>query len=115
MAAANWGSDWRMPTKTDFDNLLSNCTIAYVTTGTKGIRFTGKDEYSANSIFLPAAGIGNGSNLLNAGDRGYYWSSTQYGSGLAYRLRFNPGSDESIVDSSSNSYGCTVRPVRSSL
>ena len=115
MATAAWGSGWRMPTKDDFDNLRSNCTIDYVTTEPKGIRFTGKDDYSANSIFLPAAGYGNGSNLINAGGGGYYWSSTQSTSSSAYNLYFNMVSGSSFVNSKNKYSGFPVRPVRSSL
>ena len=116
MAQASWGTGWKMPTDTDFRNLLSNCDIEYVTTGTKGIRLTGRGAYSANSIFLPAAGYGDGSNnaadVFNADDYGSYWSSTQLDSYRAYVLDFYPALGYSNVHYDKKYYGSTVRPVR---
>ena len=85
-------------------------------TGTNGIRITGNtDGYTANSIFLPAAGFGYGSDLSSAPIGGNYWSSTQYDSSRAYDLFFNLVYGSSNVSYISKSYGCAVRPVRSSL
>ena len=112
-ATQNWGSGWRMPTQTDFDNLKSYCDITYVKTGTMGVRFTGKDSYSGNSIFLPAAGCGVGSGLGSAGSGCLYWSSTQAFSDAYLLNSHTVGS--SYVSSASKYYGCPVRPVRSSL
>ena len=61
IAGSKWGSSWRMPTKEDFQALLDNCTREpienYNGTGVNGVKFTGKGDFSGNSIFLPAAGI----------------------------------------------------------
>ena len=83
MATANWGSDWRMPTKDELKTLINKdssnkSSVSYVTEGIKGIKITGTETgYTANSIFLPAAGYGDGPNLEIAGSDGCYWSSTQ--------------------------------------
>jgi len=113
-AAANWGSPWKLPTKDELNNLKNNCTVTYVTTGVKGIRFTGKDDYSNKSIFLPAAGYGDGSGLYDAGIYGYYWSSVQGNSNYAYGLGFNPEDGSLDVYNFNKYFGYTVRPVRSS-
>ncbi|MBO5853740.1 MAG: DUF1566 domain-containing protein, partial [Bacteroidales bacterium] len=74
-ATANWGGDWRMPTKAELDELLNNCTWTWTTqNGVKGYKVTSK--VNSNYIFLPAAGRRNGSSLTNAGGYGWYWSST---------------------------------------
>ena len=74
-----WGSNWRMPTKAEFDNLLANCTAQWVTnyknTGVNGRLFTGKGAYAANSVFFPATASCNDGNVLT-GNWGNYWSST---------------------------------------
>ena len=121
-ATAAWGSDWRMPTDAEFKTLINKdssnkCTVEYVTEGVKGIKITGTETgYTANSIFLPAAGYGNGSDLSSAGAIGYYWSSTQSSSGPACGLRFIPGNDGTSRVSNYNRFiGYSVRPVRSSL
>lgn len=75
-ATANWGSGWRMPTGTEMNELISNCTVTWTTqNGVNGRLFTGPN---GNSIFLPAAGYRLDSELDNAGTRGYYWSSSLY-------------------------------------
>ena len=105
-ATANWGSGWRMPTYDEMNELYSNCTHIWTTkNGVKGRLFTGSN---GNSIFLPAAGIRGGSDLVNAGRDGYYWSSTRVDSDNAWDLDIY--FDESL-DLFSRYYGQSVRPV----
>lgn len=58
-----WGSNWRMPTSQELEELCNKCdktwTDDYQGTGVKGLVFTGKGPYKSNSIFLPAAGYWN--------------------------------------------------------
>ena len=116
MAQANWGTGWRMPTKTEFNDLLSKCTVEYVRTGTKGIRLKGKGSYSGNSIFLPSAGVGYGSDFFNVEDiGGSYWSTTQYSDiYAAHRLTFTTVQPFSSygVSTIDKFCGFSVRPVR---
>ena len=108
-ANANWGGDWRMPTKEDQDELRTECTWNWTTkNGVNGYTVTGPN---GNSIFLPAAGYRGGSDLSNAGSYGYYWSSslnTNY-SNIAYYLGFR--SDNVDWNYSLRYYGHSVRPV----
>ena len=74
-ANVQWGGSWRMPTQEEFDALadLTNEWVAnYSNSGVSGRKFS----ENTNSIFLPAAGFGDGTDLYNAGVRGYYWSSS---------------------------------------
>ena len=111
VAHANWGGDWRMPTKDEWTELKDRCTWTWTTQGEKkGYRVTGTN---GKSIFLPAAGFRNGTSLYSAGSRGYYWSSslsTDYPS-YAYLMSFNSGgvSPQNSID---RYYGFSVRPVR---
>ena len=78
-ARVNWGGNWRMPTKTEQDELrnTSNCTWTWTTqNGVNGYKVTSKKN--GNSIFLPAAGCRDYGNLNNAGGGGDYWSSSLY-------------------------------------
>lgn len=115
-AAASLGADWRLPTKDELSALLSNCTTNWVTckdsTGADraGYRFTGKGDYSSNSIFLPAAGYDRSSGRESAGDAGYYWTSKELRAGIAYRLNFHEG--KASVDLVDSSFGQSVRAVR---
>lgn len=67
-ATVNLGSDWRMPTKTEIQELLTQCTWEWTQiNGINGYVVTGPNN---NSIFLPAAGCvlsspsGVGSNTM---------------------------------------------------
>jgi uncharacterized protein (TIGR02145 family) len=57
--------------------------------GVAGRKFI--DIATGNSIFFPAAGYRYSYDgaLNSAGEYGYYWSSTEGGSSLAYGLYFN--------------------------
>lgn len=88
-AHVNWGGDWRMPTKTEQDELRTNCTWTWTTqNGVNGHKVTSK--VNGNSIFLPAAGYRYGSSLADAVSYGYYWSSSLHSSDSsgAYYLGF---------------------------
>ena len=75
-ARVNWGGNWRMPLKSELDELYNSCTWTSTTqNGTKGYLVTGKN---GNSIFLPKAGYKSEGSLTDLGAYGYYWSSTVY-------------------------------------
>lgn len=70
-ATANWGEDWRMPTKAELSELILYCTVTFtIYNGVRGNLFVGRN---GNSIFLPAAG-GYGQN--EGEGCGLYWSSS---------------------------------------
>lgn len=76
VAYMNWGSDWRIPSERQFNELYNSgkTTTEWIThNGKNGLKITSK--INGNSIFLPAAG-NRGSSLVNAGSNGYYWSRT---------------------------------------
>ena len=117
-ATAAYGDSYRMPTNTDFEDLLntSNCdkewVANYLSSGVSGYLFTSKKTgYTSQKVFLPAAGSRDGTSLDDAGSYGFYWSSS-----------LNTGSPHSawfVVFYSDNvyrhyyyrSYGQSVRPV----
>ena len=109
-ARVNWGGSWRMPTRAEQEELIEKCTWTWTTlNGVKGYKVTSKSN--GNSIFLPAAGYRYGTDVINAGSRGCYWSSSlnsSYPNG-AYNLYFYSG----YVRCTNNSryYGHTVRAV----
>ena len=75
-ATANWGGDWRMPTREEWDELLNNTTNTWTTqNGVYGRLFTASN---GASLFLPAAGWRQDDGLCLAGSDGYYWSSSLY-------------------------------------
>ena len=109
-ATANWGSDWRMPTEEEWQELLDNTAVTWTTqNGVNGCLFTASN---GNSLFLPAAGHRGNSSLYEAGALGEYWSSSlsDY-SNSAWHLYFNSGNYS--ICSYSRYLGVSVRPVRS--
>ena len=107
-ATANWGADWRMPTMEEVNELINNCTNEWITqNGVSGRLFTGPN---GNSIFLPAAGLRDGSELYGADSYGEYWSSSLTDDPYyAWYLGF--GSVDSNMDSYYRYCGQSVRPV----
>ena len=114
-AYVNWGSDWRMPSLEQFEELINS---SYTTTewttqnGVNGRLITSNSN--GNSVFLPAAGYRYDSSLNRAGSLGDCWSRS-LGSdypGNARHLYF----DSSDIDTSNyrgdRYYGRSVRPVR---
>ena len=105
-----WGGNWRMPTQTDLEALLSNCNVAWTTVGgVNGRKFTGKGAYASNSVFLPAAGYCSCGWAGNQGNAGDYWSSTPSGGDGACFLYFASGGQG--VGSYNRSSGYSVRAV----
>ena len=111
-AMANWGGNWRMPTKKEFEELYNNTTVTWTQqNGVNGRLFTAAN---GNRLFLPAAGSRVNGFLGSAGSYGYYWSSSLDASHpyYAWGLYFRSG-NYFMVDYN-RSYGQSVRPVRSS-
>ena len=109
------GDDWRMPTKAEFDELLSGTTnewfADYNGTGIKGRKFTSRTDTS-KYIFIPAAGNCYDGSVSNVGTRGDVWSSSldTSGPGNAWSLRFSSGSCG--MNTYSRYFGRSVRGVR---
>ncbi len=109
-ATANWGSDWRMPTKEEWQELYNNTTVTWTTqNGVNGRLFTASN---GNSLFLPAAGCRDDSNLNGAGSGGYYWSSSLYTGGPSYAWYFTFYSGDYILYYCGRNFGLSVRAVR---
>ena len=107
-ATANWGDEWRMPTKAEQDELRTECDWEWTKmNGVNGYKVTGPN---GNSIFLPAAGYRSGTSLLYAGPSGFYWSATPYSSYSAYYICLDSYYYDGYVYGNCH-YGHAVRPV----
>lgn len=116
VAHVKLGGSWRMPKKSECEELLEKCSWEWTTVnGVNGHKVTGPN---GNSIFIPAAGNfirkGNGGTTVY-GD-GYaciYWSSTpleEKFTYIAYHMYADYLNEFGMVDS--NRYdGRSVRPV----
>ena len=108
-ARANWGGNWRMPTRAEQGELREQCTWTWTTqNGVNGYKVTSK--INGKSIFLPAAGYRR-SSLLDAGSYGDYWSSSLSTNSpvSSYHLSFY--SSGVGWDNNNRYYGQSVRPV----
>ena len=97
-----WGSGWRMPTRTECQELWNNTTNIWTTrNGVNGRLFTATN---GNSIFLPAC------NRMRAGS-GCYWSCSLDADdpSCAYSLGFD--SDKVTLIGVERNQGQSVRPV----
>ena len=113
-AYVHWGGGWRMSTYQELYDLCSNkCDWTWTTqNGVKGYIVRGRGAYASNSIFLPAAGYGNGTSLYFSGSYGDYWSSVPYlGYDYSRSLYFNSSSHSTGYDYGRR-YGRSVRPVQ---
>ena len=108
-ATANRDSTWRMPTSSEIDELISECTWTWTTLNeVNGYEVTGTN---GNSIFLPAAGYCDSSGSLYAGTYGYYWSSTPISSAPNYAYGLNFYDSSFYCSYGSRFRGRSVRPV----
>ena len=114
--ASGLPSGWYVPTKAEFDVLITNTedrTNDWATrNGVSGRLFTIK----GNKLFLPAAGYidndlydgDSNSLLLDVSTVGYYWSQTNYDEDEAYCYRFSSPSNNTYGEYKVNAL--TVRP-----
>ena len=112
-ATAHLGAPWRMPTDAEYAALIDNCDTEWTTrNGVAGRLVKGRGAYATKSIFLPAAGLGNDSDLTGPGSYGNVWSSTPYSdySDRAWGLDLNSGGF--IRYGSDRYFGQSVRPLR---
>lgn len=73
-ATQNCGGNWRMPTISEWQELIDNC--AWTWTTKNSVNGYEVKATNGNSIFLPAAGSRNDGGLHDAGSNGRYWSSS---------------------------------------
>ena len=105
------GSDWRMPTKAEFDELLSGTTNEWTTiNNVNGWKFTSKTDTS-KYIFIPAAGVCGDGSVDDVGSDGYVWSSSLGTSGPYNAWGLDFYSDICSMDSSNRCRGRSVRGV----
>ena len=107
-------SAWRMPTKEDFEELIEGTTNSWVTdyngiSGLNGRVFASK--VNGNTLFIPAAGYRNGSDIYLTGSGCNLWSSSLdlNGPGSAYGVFFD--SDDVSMGNGGRYGGCSVCPV----
>lgn len=115
VASIKFGDRWHIPTEYEWKELIEECTWTLVT-GESGYGYKVTSNfpgYTDKSIYLPAAGIRNATNLT--GSAGFYWSSTTgaqsaQGGSKATIAVFTNSARQMAMSGYMN--GLTVRPVR---
>lgn len=116
VARQEWGGSWRMPTKAEIAELVSNCEWTRCQyKGVNGYKVTGPN---GNNIFLPAAGFRFDTSLCFDGIEGRYWSATlTEGEGGDYNLAWYLNFERLYCSEYLHDYWCfhghSIRPVKS--
>ena len=107
-ATKEWGSNWRMPTQREIQELVDKCKWEWCRQGDyPGYKVTGP---SGNSIFLPAGGCSYDGTVHFKNTAGLYWSGTAEGNNMAYLIAMSFAGTHSVT--TNNLYfGCLIRPV----
>ena len=108
-ATANWGEEWRMPTKEEWEELI-NCTTN-IWTALNGVNGRLITASNGNSIFFPAAGCYSGNEFGET--IGCYWLNLlrfDYPN-AAWDISF--GMEYCVTDSIIRHFGLSIRPVHS--
>lgn len=113
IASETYGGAWRMPSDSEWKELVTNCSWTWTTVGgVQGYNVSSNIEgYESASIFLPAAGYRYENTLYAAGSEGGYWSSSLYSGITSYAWAMNFGSDMIMRYYISRCYGHSVRAV----
>ena len=109
-ATANLGSSWRMPTKTEWQELYDKCTWTWTQLGS--VSGYTVSALNGNSIFIPAAGERFQTAFKNDKFVGHYWMSQV--SEIVYNARSMYFNSSRIFDPNNTSgrvCGFTIRPV----
>ena len=100
VATANWGTEWRMPTKDEMQELVDKCT--WTIKDNKGFEVKGPN---GKTIFLP---VNDGTSTSHC--KGNYWTSSCYENCFAaYELVFH--TKFTGLNSDNRGHGKLVRPV----
>ena len=92
-ARANMGYTWRTPTKAEFEELLNSSYTTWVRCTLNNVNgMLVVSRTNSKAIFLPAAGVYDGTSLDDSGTSGSYWSTKCDSSANACYLYFDSSS-----------------------
>lgn len=108
------GSNWRVPTKANFQELLDNTRQEWIEnyngSGVNGYKFT--STTNSNSIFIPASGYRYDSSFSYQGNIGFVWSCSLNTTDTGNAWYLECGSSYISADTNTNRYyGFVVRGV----
>lgn len=127
-ARAICGGTWRMPTVTEFQELLENCDFVQADGSTVidpsqenklvtvnsivGIYL--KSKINGNLLFFACCGFGSGTGWMNRGTIGHYWA-VDYMNARAARCMKIQSTEVSSERSDLRFHGVTIRPVMDTI
>lgn len=118
VARMNWGGKWRMPSDSEWGELISQCTWEWDNEKNGYVVTSQKEGYTQKSIFLPAAGYKGHAHLSCSSTVGHYWktslggSISSYNSGEAYANCICFSWSNTPWGHTENRYsGLSIRPV----
>lgn len=104
-ASANWGGEWRTPTRAEWSELLTNCEWEWTTlAGVSGYLVT--SPYNGQSIFLPLTGTPGDSNS----DYCAYWTTNLVPNDPRGAFLFDMAQEQCSVNY--YTYRCNANAVR---
>lgn len=106
-AKADNGNDWSIPSKEDWEELMTYCNWEWKNNGV----LVSSKKNSIKSIWLPAAGYYSGYDCYDKGSECHYWSSTldTYCPDDAWYMNANSG--KTSMSSYYRYQGRSIRPV----
>lgn len=114
-ARAILGDNWRLPSGTQAQELIDNCSWEWVEnyniTEVNGM--LGKSKHNGATIFLPTAGYRNNTQLLMVGQNGGYWTGAPNftAANRAWSIAF----DRNVINVFNHGLrynGYSIRPVK---
>ncbi len=110
-AAANWGGDWRMPTRSEME-YIANAANCKWTWDNQKCGYVVESKVTNNKLFFPAAGVWSENGLLATTTDGYYHTTTP-GTNLYNDVYLMFHNIERSVTDCYRHYGTSIRPVKS--
>jgi uncharacterized protein (TIGR02145 family) len=119
VARNNWASTWRLPTRTECQELIDYCTWTWTSQGGHN-GYLVKSNINSNTIFLPAAGeYETNKQKYDENTAGGFWSSSATtNSRQAYYLHIKSGAVQltyidvtSMGGTNTRDNGISIRPV----
>lgn len=109
------GGQWRIPTDIQFQELIDNCTITWVTkNGVPGKLFT--SNINGKTLFLVNNGYGNETTLESPKYESAYWTSTKdevnTNKAFSFALGTSILSNLTIIHPEEKRFGFGIRPVK---
>ena len=106
-----WGRGWRLPTKQEFDELLTSCYMFWGphadTWGWTIIRHNRHGSF----LFLPAGGYKDPDGNVCSRERACYWTSSGYEYDPAFAWSYEIEAQYKLCVSNNLHYGFFIRPV----